>query len=275
MRRGYRYIGGFLLWVWCGLVFAFLLGPLVVLLVTSFSAGETLSFPPTEYSTRWYNKVVRHLADDPQIRPGLAKSIFFSLWLGLVAAATSTAAGSMAAYALYRYRFGGMAVLRQAFLLPVMFPHLVIGVALLVWFTQVPDIGPIARLTLGHIIITLPYVILTVGASLETTGMDLEEAAIGLGASRSRAFLAVTLPLIQQGVAAGAIFAFVTSFNAFVVSYFLYSGEAMPLPMWMYGYMCYFVDPTLAAMSAFLIAFTFVPLIVLDYLVGVRRLAMR
>jgi putative spermidine/putrescine transport system permease protein len=275
MRRRYRDDGGMLLRLWCGLVFAFLLSPIAIIVLTSFTGGEIIRFPPVEYSLRWYAKVLQHLIDAPGVKPGLATAFFMSLRVGLIVAAGATAAGVLAAYALYRQRFRGMALLRQYFLLPLMFPQIVTGIALLVWFSHIKAIGPVTRLVLGHLILTLPYVILTVGASLEATAEDLEEAAVGLGASRARAFLLVTLPLIRQGVVAGAIFAFIISFNAFTVTYFLYSGDALPIPIWVFEYMMYFLDPTLAVVSTFLIALTLVAVLILDRLVGLRRLATR
>jgi len=275
MRRSYRDDGGILLRLWCGLVFAFLLAPILIILLTSFTAGETVAFPPTEYSFRWYAKVLAHLSDAPGVKPGLLTAFLLSLRVGLAVALGATVAGVLAAYALYRYRFRGMAIVRQYFLIPLMLPQIVTGIALLVWFSQFRVIGPLARLVIGHMILTLPYVILTVGASLEASRPDLEEAAIGLGASRPRAFLLVTLPLIREGVVAGAIFACIISFNAFTVSYFLYSGDALPLPVWVFEYMAYFLDPTLAVISTFLIALTLLAILAVDRLVGIRRLAGR
>lgn len=274
-RRRYRPDGGILLRVWCGLVFAFLLAPILIIFVTSFTGGETVAFPPTEYSLRWYVKVLAHLADAPGVKPGLLTAFLLSLRVGLAVATGATVAGVLAAYALYRYRFRGMAVLRQYFLIPLMLPQIVTGIALLVWFSQLRIIGPLARLIIGHMILTLPYVILTVGASLEASRPDLEEAAIGLGASRPRAFFLITLPLIREGVVAGAIFALIISFNAFTVSYFLYAGDALPLPVWIFEYMAYFLDPTLAVISTFLIVITLLAIVALDRLVGIRQLAGR
>jgi putative spermidine/putrescine transport system permease protein len=275
VRAGGRDGAGLLLRLWCGLVFAFLLAPIAILVVTSFTAGETVAFPPTEYSLRWYGKVWQHLVDGPGVKPGLGSAFLTSLRVGLVVAFGATMAGVLAAYALYQSRFRGVAVLRQYFLVPLMFPQIVTGVALLVWFSEMPVFGLLGRLALGHLILTMPYVILTVGATLEATGTDLEEAAVGLGASRPRAFWAVTLPLIRPGVVAGALFAFIISFNTFTLSYFLYSADAKPLPMWVFEYMAYFLDPTLAALSTLLIALTLVTVFALDRLVGLQRLAAR
>jgi putative spermidine/putrescine transport system permease protein len=274
-RAGYRDDGGMWLRIWCGLVFAFLLAPIAIIFVTSFTAGETVAFPPTQYSLRWYAKVLDHLADVPGVKPGLLTAFLLSLRVGVVVAIGATVAGVLAAYTLYRDRFRGMAVVRQYFLLPLMLPQIVTGIVLLVWFSELRIVGPLTRLILGHLILTLPYVILTVGASLEASRPDLEEAAIGLGASRPRAFWSITLPLIREGVVAGAIFALIISFNAFTVSYFLYSGDALPLPVWVFEYMAYFLDPTLAVISSFLIAMTLLGMVVLDRLVGIRRIAGR
>lgn len=274
-RATYRAGAGVWLRVWCGLVFAFLLCPIVIILVTSFTASETVAFPPAQYSLRWYAKVLDHLADVPGVKPGLLAAFLLSLRVGVVVAIGATVSGVLAAYALYRYRFRGMAWIRQYFLLPLMLPQIVTGIALLVWFSELRSLGPLMRLILGHLILTLPYVILTVGASLEASRLDLEEAAIGLGAGRVRAFWSITLPLIREAVVAGAIFALIMSFNAFTVSYFLYSGDALPLPVWVFEYMAYFLDPTLAVISTFLIAMTLLAMLLLDRLVGIRRLAGR
>jgi putative spermidine/putrescine transport system permease protein len=267
--------GGLALRVVCGLVFAFLLAPILILVVTSFTGGETVAFPPTDYSLRWYRKVWQHVLDAPGVKPGLASVFWLSLEVGLLVTAGATVAGVLASYALYRSHVRGMAVLRQYFLVPLMLPQIVTGVALLIWFSELPVFGLLGRLAIGHLILTMPYVILTVGATLEATGTDLEEAAVGLGASRPRAFWAVTLPLIRPGVVAGALFAFIISFNTFTLSYFLYSADAKPLPMWVFEYMAYFLDPTLAALSTLLIALTLAVVLALDRLVGLQRLAAR
>ncbi len=275
-RRGrYRDDGGRLLRLWCAIVFAFLLAPILIIVLTSFTGGETVAFPPSEFSLRWYAKVWAHLADAPGVKPGLLTAFLLSLRVGLAVALGVTVAGVLAAYALYRFRVRGMALLRQYFLIPLMLPQIVTGIALLVWFSELRVIGPLGRLILGHMILTLPYVILTAGASLEASRPDLEEAAVGLGATRPRAFLLVTLPLIREGVVAGAIFALIISFNAFTVSYFLYSGDALPLPVWVFEYMAYFLDPTLAVISTFLIVITLLAIVALDRLVGIRQLAGR
>jgi putative spermidine/putrescine transport system permease protein len=241
--------------------------------VTSFTSGDTVAFPPTAYSMRWYIKIFAHLVDAPGVKGGLAKSLFVSVEVAAAATLIAVLAGVSASYAFFKYPFPGARLLKQYFLLPVICPQLVTGIALLVWFTEVQVVDPLVRLIFAHAILILPYITLTVSASLEASGTDLEEAAIGLGASPVRAFFAVTAPLIGSAIGAGAIFAFIVSFNTFTLSYFLYSGPALPLPIWIFEYMTYFQDPTLAALSTILIAITGLTIIVLDRLIGLRRAA--
>ena len=274
-RRGYTTGPGVLVRVATVAVSAFLLAPIVIIVATSFGESEIVTFPPSAYSLRWYVKALAHVADAPGIKPGLGAAVLLSSRIALVVALGATAAGVLAAYALYRRRIRGLALIRQYFLLPLMLPQIVSGIALLVWFSHLRVVPAGARLMIGHMILALPYVILTVGASLETSREDLEEAAVGLGASRKRAFVLITLPLIRHAVFASAAFAFIVSFNSFTVSFFLYSGESMPLPIWIYEYMVYFMDPTLAVISTFLITITLATILALDRLVGLRTLTGR
>ena len=82
-RAVYRDHGGMWLRVWCGLVFSFLLAPIVIIVITSFTAGETVAFPPAQYSLRWYAKVLDHLADGILVgkayKEGVAQNAYFTL----------------------------------------------------------------------------------------------------------------------------------------------------------------------------------------------------
>lgn len=264
-------IGRNLLRLYCALVVAFLLAPVIILIATSFTSSDTVAFPPAGLSLRWYVRLVEHLTNSPGLKLGLASSLFVSLQVAAIATAVAVIAGVAAAYALHVLRFPGKAFLRQSFLLPVILPQIVTGVALLLFVSEINLVGALYRLVIGHSILVLPYVVLTVSATLEVVGVELEEAAVGLGATPVRAFLLVTLPLLLPSIVAGGLFAFIVSFNTFTLSYFLFSGEAKPLPMWIYEYMNYFQDPALAALSTMLIAMTFVLIVVVDRLVGIRR----
>jgi putative spermidine/putrescine transport system permease protein len=271
-RRGRVDVGGILLRLYVILVALFLLSPIFIILLTSFTPNESVEFPPRGFSLMWYGRLVDHLEGNPGTKPGLTPSILMSAQIGLVVAILAVVVGVLVAYALHKYAFPGKEVFRNLFLLPLMFPQLVIGVGLLLVFSEFRWFGYFERLVIGHVILTIPFVILTVGASLEVYEQDLEEAAMGLGANPVQTFFLVTLPLIRQGIIAGAIFAFVTSFTQFTVTFFLYSGATKPLPMWIYEIVVMSVDPLLAVVSILLIALAIVVVVVLSKLVDVRRL---
>jgi putative spermidine/putrescine transport system permease protein len=261
---------GVLLRSYAFLVFSFLLLPIFIVFVTSFTATTTVQFPPTEFSLQWYYKFVLHLMNAPGIKQRLLQSILFSIGLGAIVAVLSVVAGVLGAYALRKYIFRGKEVFRQIFILPLVFPQIVIGIALLVLFSATRSFSLFQRLVIGHVIIALPYVIMTVGASLEVYEEELEEAALGLGAGRIRTFIEVTIPLIRPGMIAASIFAFIVSFTQFTISFFLFSGEAKPLPMWNWEYISYMLDPTLAVISVFSVLLTMGVLIAIQRILGVE-----
>jgi putative spermidine/putrescine transport system permease protein len=271
-RRGRVDLGGILLRFYVILVALFLLSPIFIILLTSFTPTESVEFPPRGFSLIWYGRLVDHLAGNPGTKPGLTPSILMSAQIGIVVALLSVIVGVLVAYALHKYVFPGKEVFRNLFLLPLMFPQLVIGVGLLLVFSEFRWFGYFQRLVIGHVILTIPFVVLTVGASLEVYERDLEEAAMGLGANQVQTFFLVTLPLIRQGIIAGAIFAFVTSFTQFTVTFFLYSGTTKTLPMWIYEIVVMSVDPLLAVVSILLIALAIVVVAALSKLVDIRRL---
>jgi putative spermidine/putrescine transport system permease protein len=261
-----------LLFAYLVLFFIYLEGPLVVIVVGSFSSGPTVRFPPDGFSLRWYNDLWSILNDAPGMKPGLVHAILTSLWLGLASTVGAVITGTLGAFALHRYRFPGTQALRQLFLLPLLFPQIVTGIGLVLWFSKLGGVPIWLRLLLGHLIITLPCVVVTVTASLEILDLRLEEAAMNLGANRLATFFFVTLPAISSGVIAGAIFAWLTSFSNFTVSFFLFSGETLPLPPWLYQDMQYFIDPSIAALSTCVLLTTFLILLMVNRLLAVGRI---
>ncbi|TIW08302.1 MAG: ABC transporter permease subunit, partial [Mesorhizobium sp.] len=136
------------------------------------------------------------------MKPGLVDTVFTSLWLGLASTVGAVIAGTLGAYALQRSKLPGTQILRQLFMLPLLFPQIVTGIGLVLWFSAIGGVPTWLRLLLGHLIITLPCVVITVTASLETLDRNLEDAAMNLGANRVATFFYITLPSIRGGVMA-------------------------------------------------------------------------
>ena len=260
------------LWGVTWLVLAFLIAPIAIIVLTSLTSTPTVEFPPQGFSLVWYQRFISTLQGAPGTRPALARSIWFSTYLGLLVSGLATFGGVLAALTLHKFVFRGKEVFQNLFLLPLTFPSLVLGVGLLLTFSEFRLFDRFTRLLIGHVVTALPYVVLSVSASLKVYEEDVEEAARSLGANPLRTLWHITLPLIRPGILAGAVFAFLTSFTNFTVSFFLSSGSVKPMPIWIYEFIMNGHSPLLAAISVFLVAMTVGVVIVLERLVGLRQI---
>jgi putative spermidine/putrescine transport system permease protein len=248
-----------------GAVYAFLLLPIVMIVLMSLNAGEVLSFPPQGLSLRWFGALWKNEA----FRRAMGTSV------GLAATATllSTLIGTAAA--LYVVRFAGRARdgMRLLLMLPLMLPEILTAIALL-FFLYATGIGTktMAGLVIGHVLVTLPYVFTNVASALYNQDGSLEEASRSLGASPWRTFLRVTLPLIKPGIITGALFAFVISFDLFNMSLLLKGIGMTTLPLQLFDYLRWDFDPTAAAVSTVSIVATLVVVVAVDRMVGLRSL---
>jgi len=252
------------LWSVTGLVVAFLMAPIGIIFLTSLTSTPTVEFPPHGFSLVWYQRFIATWQGAPGTRPALARSIWFSTYLGLLVSGLATFAGVLAALTLHKFVFRGKEVFHNL--------SLVLGVGLLLTFSELRLFDRFTRLLIGHVVTALPYVVLSVSASLKVYEEDVEEAARSLGANPLQTFWHITLPLIRPGIFAGAMFAFITSFTNFTVSFFLSSGSVKPMPIWIYEFIMNGHNPLLAAISVFLVAMTVGVVIVLERLVGLRRI---
>ncbi|MEN5084742.1 ABC transporter permease [Bosea sp. TWI1241] len=246
-----------------GLVF--LLLPTLVVVPISVGPDKYLHFPPRGFTLDWYRQL---LGDPAWIKPAL-----FSLKIAVIVAVLSTVLGTMAAYALTRGRLRGEQVVSLATLAPIIAPNIVIGVAMYLFFSRLGLSGSLVAFVLAHTVLATPYVIITVSASLVGTDADLDMAAMSLGATRWGAFRHVTLPLIMPGIIAGAVFAFIVSFDEPVVSFFLSSVRDKTLPRKIFEDLDFDVSPVVAAVSTLLTfsSIGFLALIGVMKRVGARR----
>jgi putative spermidine/putrescine transport system permease protein len=231
-----------------GLAVAFLMAPLLVVVPMSFNDSSFLQFPPARLSLRWYREFFSS-------RVWVSATIT-SAKVGLLVAVASTILGTLAAVGLTRGRFPGRALVRSFVLSPLITPVIVLAVALYYLFAHLRLNGTLMGLVIGHTILALPYVVVVIGASLEMFDVSLERAAMGLGAGPVTTFWRVTLPLIRSGVIVGALFAFLTSFDEVVIAIFVSGPGTMTLPRKMWDGIRYELNPTIAAASSLLVAFS-------------------
>ena len=241
-----------------------LVAPTVVVLITSFTSGFSLRFPPPGYSARWYLALWN---DSPEI---LAAALT-SLQVAGIATSISVLLGVAAALALARRTGAWARFLDSLFMSPLMLPTLALGLALLVLFNIAGTGLSLATLVIGHIAITTPYVLRTTIASLSQMDPQLLESARSLGARPLFAFRTITLPMIAPGIAAGAFIAFMSSFDNVAISLFLSDARSEVLPIRLWHIIEANLDVRAAAASGVLIAFTILLGIVMEKLAGISR----
>jgi putative spermidine/putrescine transport system permease protein len=244
---------------------AFAALPILVSIVLSFDGRTFIGpFPPQSLSLRWYAEFF----NDSYYHEGLKTSLLVSG----IATLVSTVTGVAAAVALDRFDFTGRQVLQALLVSPLVIPTVVIGFAMLMFASRIGIVDGLPRLIMGHIIITLPYVVRTTLASLVGIRPSLFEAALSLGATPAQALLKVTLPLAKTGIVAGAIFAFVMSFDEVAVSLFLSDPFVYTLPVALLAQMRADLNLTVAAVSVIFLVFTLLLIWLLDRTIGLDRL---
>lgn len=242
------------LYAWCGLIFVFLMLPLVVVFPISFSDSAYLQFPPPRYSLRWYNEF---LAD-----PNWLDATWRSIKIGCVVAVAATILGTLLAFSLVRGTYPGKSLLEQFVMAPIALPSIVYSVAAYKLFSALQLVGSWQGIAVAHTIHALPLVVLVVGAALRTIDVSTEMAAQGLGASWFTAVRRITLPQIRPALVSAAFIAFISSFDELVIAMFL-GGVNVTLPKKMFDSILYEIDPTIAAVSVLQIALVVLVLIVI------------
>ena len=227
---------------------ALLVLPVLIVVPTSFSDSAFLTFPPKEWSLRWFQNYFES--------PDWRASTIASLRVAVLVTLLSVVLGTAAALGLVRGRVRFKAAISGLVIAPLIVPYVIVGLAV---YAVALDLG-LTETTLGfvlvHTALAVPYVVVSVAAALASFDRRLEQAAMSLGASPSVTFLKVTLPLIAPSVASGALFSFITSWDEVVVSLFLSGPEVTTLPVRMWSGVRVQIDPTVAAISTMLLLIT-------------------
>jgi len=224
------------------LIFAFILGPIIITAAVSFNGSARSVFPPQGFSLGWWAEALSWKWAEPML---------FSLELAALVGVVSTITGTLLAFALVRGRFVGKSFVEMLLLGPLILPTLVTGIALLQFLHAVGLSAFVGfrGLLIGHAIICLPFSVRTVAIALRTMPASLEAAAASLGASPVGVLRRVTLPVIAGGVFAGMSFSFVHSFTDVNLSIFLASPGDKPVTVAILAFLEYGFAPTLAAVS--------------------------
>jgi putative spermidine/putrescine transport system permease protein len=245
-------------------IYAFLLAPIVVIVLASLTRTSYVTFPPKGITLAWYAAIFAH--------PEFVGSLVLSLVVGCGTALVAGTLGTLAAIAIVREQVPGAGVWLAALSSPLVIPTVVLGIALLQWFTLIAlPAGPIPLIA-GHTILALPYVVRLVGAGLAGIDPALERAAAGLGATPFQRLRLVTLPLVATSIVAGSLFAFITSFDDLTVALFIVSTNVMTLPVRIYNYMQFNYDPLITSVATVMILLSFILVVAVERVIGVSRL---
>ncbi|MFC6086672.1 ABC transporter permease [Sphaerisporangium aureirubrum] len=211
-----------------GLVVIYL--PLAVVLLNSFNADRTFAWPPTGLTTRWWGVAWRSA--------GLREALWTSVQAGLGATAIALVLGTMAAFAVQRYRFFGRQTVSLLLVLPIALPGIVTGIALNNAFRAVLEpfgVGlGLFTVIVGHATFCVVTVHNNVLARLRRTGTSLEEASADLGADPFTTFRLVTFPMMRSALLAGGLLSFALSFDEIIVTTFTAGAGVRTLPIWIF-----------------------------------------
>ena len=248
------------------LIYAFLFAPIVVLIIFSFNVSRR-NFVWLGFTTDWYPKLFAN--------GDLLDALWITVHVAAIAVIVSTVLGSFLGLALARNRFRGAGSAEVLILLPMVTPEIIMGISLLIFFTQLFDQnGSLGQIAIAHITFCISYVAITVRARAASLDPRLEEAARDLGASAVGAFRHVTLPLLAPAIAAGAMLAFALSFDDLVVTSFNTGVGSTTLPVQIYSGIRFGVTPQINAISSIIVAVVSIALLI-AWRLGAFRTAAR
>jgi putative spermidine/putrescine transport system permease protein len=223
------------------LVLVYLLFPVLVVVLISFSSATYLRFPPPGFSLRWYAKLV---ASDEWVG-----AFWITMQVGTLTTLFTTLLGVPAAFGLIRLQLRGRALLNTLLLMALITPAVIRGLGSYLFFAPLGLINSVVGLACAHTVSALPYLVINVAASLKGFDLSIERAAVVHGASPPRAIVRITLPIIAPGIVVGAIFAFLSSAQELLVAIYLMGTVRKPLAVKMWEGVRVAVDPTIAAAS--------------------------
>ncbi|NSX56463.1 ABC transporter permease [Parasulfitobacter algicola] len=269
----------------CGLIFLFLIAPILIVIPLSFNSQpyftftkEMLSFDPAGYSLRWYDTLLTFGMNAPNaVRDGnwwrdvWNNSTWLqvagnSLWIGLFSTILATVLGTLAALGLSRpempYRRAIMAILIS----PMIVPIIIVATGMFFFYSSIGLANSFIGVIMAHATLGIPFVIITVTATLIGFDHSLTRAAASLGANPTTTFFKVIMPLILPGVISGALFAFVTSFDEVVVVLFVADFDQQTIPRQMWNGIREQISPAILSVATLLVVVSICLLTVVELL---------
>lgn len=238
-------------------ILAFLYLPLLILALYSFNESR-INAVWSGFTLDWYLALFKNRR--------VLEALTNSLIVAFASTIVSTVLGTTAAIALNKYQYKYKSVINGLLYLPILIPEIVMGLSLLVLFSQAHIPLGKTSLILAHITFCVSFVVITVNARLEGMRPELEQAAMDLYATPFQTFRYVTLPLAMPGIVAGALMAFTLSIDDFIISFFVAGPNSTTLPLYIYAMVKRGISPEINALSTLLMLATIILVIIAQLL---------
>ena len=249
----------------CGLIFVFLIGPIFVIIPLSFNAepyfnfsAEMMALDADGYSTRWY----KDFWEDSSWQQAVRNSFFIAFFATII----STFLGTLAALGLSRPEMPYRSPLMALLISPMIVPLIISAAGMYFFYSRIGLASTHLGVILAHAALGTPFVVITVTATLVGFDRTLIRAAQSMGATPTRTFFKVIVPLILPGVISGGLFAFITSFDEVVVVLFVGSVDQRTIPWAMFSGIREQISPTILAVATILISISVLLLLTLEFL---------
>ncbi len=236
----------------CFAIFFFLLAPILIMIPLSFNARpfftftrEMLTLNPEGFSLRWYQDL---FSSESWMR-----SIRNSFIIGIASTILATTLGTLAALGLSRSQMPFKGLIMGILISPMIVPLIISAAGMFFFFSSINIAQTYLGVILAHTALGVPFVVITVTATLVGFDHSLTRAAANLGASPTRTFFKITMPLILPGVISGALFAFITSFDEIVIVLFVAGVEQRTIPREMWSGIREQISPTILAVASILV----------------------
>jgi len=252
--------------VFCGIVFFFLIAPLVAIIPISFSRSPFMLFTegmlawppdPEAWSFRWYRYMVGICTDKNLTTPcsnrwmiGTVNSFF----VGTISTLVATALGTLAALGLSRPHMPYKGLIMSILISPMIVPLIITAAGMFFFYAKINLVYTFTGIILAHVALSTPFVVITVTATLVGFDTNMTKASQSLGARPVRTFFKVIMPLILPGVISGALFAFITSFDEVVIVMFMASLDQLTIPKQMWAGIRQEISPVILCMATCLVA---------------------
>jgi putative spermidine/putrescine transport system permease protein len=262
VQRTYYYFYLF----FCGVVFFFLIAPLVAIIPISFSKSPFMLFTegmlawppdPEAWSFRWYRYMVGICTDKNLTTPcsnrwmvGTVNSFF----VGSISTLVATILGTLAALGLSRPHMPFKALIMSILISPMIVPLIITAAGMFFFYAKINLVYTFTGIILAHVALSTPFVVITVTATLVGFDTNMTKASQSLGARPTRTFFKVIMPLILPGVISGALFAFITSFDEVVIVMFMASLDQLTIPKQMWAGIRQEISPVILCMATCLVA---------------------